>query len=63
MPKFTLGHQICHESIGRTRVSIDSVVTLAHRLLCFRSYRWFCIENATFAHTTSSFTQNLEVFA
>ena len=34
-PKFTLGHQICHQSIGRTRVYIDTVVTLA--LCCFVS--------------------------
>jgi len=24
-PKFTLGHQICHQSIGRTRLSIDTL--------------------------------------
>ena len=23
--KFTLGHQICHQLIGRTRVSVDTV--------------------------------------
>ena len=34
-PKFTLGHQICHQLIGHTRVSRHSVVTLA--LDCFVS--------------------------
>ena len=34
-PKFALSHQICHQSVGHTRVSIDTVVTLA--LDCFVS--------------------------
>jgi len=36
-PKFTLGLHICHQSIGSTRVSIDTLYSnFGHRLLRFR---------------------------
>jgi len=39
-----------------------SVVALALYRFISYVYGWFCIANATFAHTPSSFAQNLEMF-
>ena len=58
-PKFTLGHQICHQSIGRTKVSIDTGVSLALDCFVSQRYCWYCIANATFLHIPLLFHHKL----
>jgi len=40
-PKFNPVQKICHESIGCTRVSIDTLCNFCSRLLCFRDINGF----------------------